>query len=216
MPINFSVAASVIAPSGNKAIKSNALALINFKAFSFSCLVKLAVASVIFFAGTLNILAVIVEAKSFKFLKFAFSKFTSCKALITSLVYCSFIVSSLAKSIGFICLAFGFVSISGAATSSAAMPLASSMSVVNSSPKILREASIALAGKNLFIYAANGTPESGLYSLIKSIMPRSPVSISSVNKVLSKLGAPLRFSTILFVMGLNNSIISNAPAAPCC
>ena len=110
---------------------------------------------------------------------------------------------------------FGLGFTSTSATSSAATVFASVTSTVNSSPKTLLEASIALAGKNLFINAANGTPDSGLYSPIKSNIPRSPVSISSVNNCLSKPGASLRLSTILFTIGLNSFIISKTPPTPC-
>jgi hypothetical protein len=51
-----------------------------------------------------------------------------------------------------------------------------------------------------------------LYSLIKSNIPRLPVSISSVSSWRSKPGASDLRSTSLLVIGLNCSIISNAPA----
>ena len=62
--------------------------------------------------------------------------------------------------------------------------------------------------------AAKGTPDSGLYSAIRSNIPLLPISISLVNSSLSKFGASLRFSTILPTIGLNSFIISKAPAAP--
>ena len=94
-------------------------------------------------------------------------------------------------------------------------------SCVNCSPNIFFDASIALAGKNLFIYAANGVPLSGLYSLIRpnillclnspvlgsALSESNPTSISLVNNSLSKLGASLLLSTNLLVIGLNFSII---------
>ena len=103
---------------------------------------------------------------------------------------------------------FSFLDLSSVFVLSSEVSLAATLfcsviSCVNCSPKTLLEASIALAGRYLFIKAANGTPDSGLYSDIRSSIPRFPVSISSVNNCLSKLGASLRFSTILFTIGLN-------------
>jgi hypothetical protein len=66
------------------------------------------------------------------------------------------------------------------------------------------------------MYAAKGTLDAGSYACIKSSIPPAPVSISSVSNCLSKPGAFLRWSTILFVIGLNCSIISKAPLIPFC
>ena len=124
--------------------------------------------------------------------------------------------STLSVTLSWSANTFNFVRLSGCCStaSSAATPLASVTSSVNSSPKTLREASIALAGKNLFIYAANGTPDSGLYFCIRSNIPLSPVFISSVSSCLSKLGASDLFCTILFTIGANWSIMSIAPLTP--
>ena len=75
----------------------------------------------------------------------------------TSLSAMFFLTSSVASRLisiilnGSIRLFSGFTGVSTTATSSATTSLASATSVVNSSPSTLFDASIVLAGKNLFI-----------------------------------------------------------------
>ena len=140
---------------------------------------KLAFGSTSFLTGIPIASAIISGAKSPSFLNESLSAGISF-TFATTCFLISVTDSAGISEVGFIFLVTRS-SVTSVTASSAATPLASDTSSVNSSPRTLFDASIALAGKNLFIYAANGTPESGLYSLIKSNIPRLPVSISSVS-----------------------------------
>ena len=199
----------VVAPSGNIDNNKSAFLLINICADCNSFLVILAL--LISFLGSIpNSSPVISGVWSFRFLKFKLSR-SKLDSLAFIALSTLLLTPNLSDRTTFFLSGFTSVSVD---TSSLTVLTIVSTSSMNSSPKILLDASMALAGKYLLMKAANGTPDFGSYSLTRSSIPRLPISISLVKSSLSKPGASLLFCTILFTIGLNCSIISKTPALP--
>ena len=143
-----SVAASVTEPSGNILNNLSAFLLTNCCIAVASPFERLALGSVSFLTGIPISRAITSGAKSPSFLKvILFGSMPLIFSLTCSVI--SVTASAGNNELGLVSLV-GFSSTTSV-TSSATTPFASVTSVVNSSPKTLCEASIALAGKNLFI-----------------------------------------------------------------
>ena len=136
-----------VAPSGNMLISKSAFLPINIWADCNSFLVKLAKFS-IFLGAIPNNLPVTLGILFFKFLKFKLSISKLGTIFLIALLTLSLIPNLSAKTIFFF---LGLTLTSGATSSSIAISTLSDISSVNSSPYTLWEASIALAGKYLFI-----------------------------------------------------------------